>query len=405
MSMDGETGRLWNGQFILLMVIVTMTMTAITTQMGTLPLYVASLGGSKTVSGAVVGILGIAALLCRFPIGVMLDTYGRRVLLLIGLAVLVLDFSLLNMCRTLLLLFCLRFLQGIGNGIQTTASSTMAADLIPTGRLAVGLGYFSLASVVPSALGPLLGLSVVERFGFNALFVVALTLTTIAFVLSFFLKNSAVSIKRNVRKSDARPGGGADASHETFRLLSNPNIVLPSAIVFVVFGANSGIIAFIAQFAAENGIAGAGFYFVVTASTTFLVRVCLSSLLARMRQTLLICASLALITLAFVLIANANGTGALLLAALLCGAGQASLQPTMNTLVLQGVAENQRGRVTAFFSAASDVAYGGGALLWGAVASLCGFRVMFVICGLCAASALLLYAVLRYFQKAVKVEQ
>ena len=79
--------RIWSKDFILVMVIATLASTAITTQMGTLPLYVASLGGSTAVSGAIVGILGISALIFRVPTGVLLDRYGRRVLLVVGLAI------------------------------------------------------------------------------------------------------------------------------------------------------------------------------------------------------------------------------------------------------------------------------------------------------------------------------
>ena len=130
----GESERLWTRDFILLIVIAALASTAITTQMGTLPLYVESLGGSTAESGAIVGVLGISALIFRFPTGVMIDKYGRRIMLLIGLGILVVDFTLLYVFRTLMILFCLRFLQGIGNGMQTTATSTIAADLIPPWR-------------------------------------------------------------------------------------------------------------------------------------------------------------------------------------------------------------------------------------------------------------------------------
>ena len=103
-------------------------------------------------------------------------------------------------------------------------------------------------------------------------------------------------------------------------------------------------------------------------------------------------ASLVMVVIPFFLIARAGNLAVLLVAAFLYGAGQANLQPMMNALVLQGIEPGQRGRVTAFFSASGDVAYGGGAMLWGYVASLCGFRMMFVMCGVCAACGIVLYA-------------
>ena len=72
MEKVNSSSRLWSKDFYLVMVVTVLAMTAITTQMGTMPLYVASLGGSKAVSGAIVGVLGLSALFCRLPIGVAL---------------------------------------------------------------------------------------------------------------------------------------------------------------------------------------------------------------------------------------------------------------------------------------------------------------------------------------------
>ena len=378
--------RIWSKDFILVMVIATLASTAITTQMGTLPLYVASLGGSTAVSGAIVGILGISALIFRFPTGVLLDKYGRRVLLIVGLAILLVDFSLLNVFRTLLMLFCLRFLQGIGNGIQTTSTSTLAADLIPSGRLQTGLGYFSLAQVVPSAIGPLIGLSVVEHFGYRMLFAVGVVLTAAALALSLLLTDRGVPGRASASGKDERLHDGGSLA-----LLMRPGILLPSAVMFVVFCAAAGVTAFVAQFAVEAGIANAGVYFVVASASTVLVRLFVSPQLIRFRQPVVALVSLTMVCPTFFLVANARNLGVLLLAAALYGAGQANLQPMMNTLVLEGIEPDQRGRVTAFFSASGDVAYGGGALLWGIVAGWCGFRSMYVICGVCALLGFVFY--------------
>ena len=380
--------RIWSKDFILVMVIATLASTAITTQMGTLPLYVASLGGSMAVSGAIVGILGISALIFRFPTGVLLDRYGRRVLLIVGLAILLVDFSLLNVFRTLLMLFCLRFLQGIGNGIQTTSTSTLAADLIPPGRLQTGLGYFSLAQVVPSAIGPLIGLSVVEHFGYRMLFVVGVVLTAAALALNLLLTDRGVPGRSaaSVPEKDERPHDGGSLA-----LLMRPGILLPSAVMFVVFCAAAGVTAFVAQFAVVEGIANAGVYFVVASASTVMVRLFVSPQLIRFRQSVVALVSLTMVCATFFLVASVQNLGVLLLAAVLYGGGQANLQPMMNTLVLEGIEPDQRGRVTAFFSASADVAYGGGALLWGIVADWCGFRSMYVICGVCALLGFLFY--------------
>jgi MFS family permease len=70
--------KILSKDLLLVMVISFLASTAITTQMGTLPLYVAHLGGTKGDAGTVVGILGISALCLRLPIGGLLDKFGRE---------------------------------------------------------------------------------------------------------------------------------------------------------------------------------------------------------------------------------------------------------------------------------------------------------------------------------------
>lgn len=380
--------RLWTKDFVLVLFITCLATTAITTQMGTLPLFVAEKGGSAAASGAIVGILGISALFFRIPIGAMLDRYGRRLLLIVGLGILFLDFGLLNIFQSLLMLFCLRLIQGIGNSVQATASGTMVADLIPRDKLSVGLGYFSIAQAVPGAIGPLVGLSVAENYGFEALFRVALVLTAIAFGLSFFLRDYYPVTK-------ALPKNSLSAGSLT--VLKNRLVLFPSAVMFLICFANSGVVAFIAQYAIEKDIVGAGYYFTVMSVVTVLVRLLFPSLLTKLNQSFLIGASIFLIILSFSLLAFSNQLAHLLLAAVCYGVGYANLLPLMNTIVLQNVSDYQRGQATAVFSAALDVAYGGGAMLWGIVAGFFGFQTMYLACSFCGVIAL--FTFIRFLKK------
>lgn len=386
MEYTGEKSKLWTKDFLLVNTITLLAMTAITTQMGTLPLYVTALGGSKAVAGSIVGILGISALFFRLPIGILLDRYGRRLLLTIGLGILFLDFALLNVLQTLLMLFCLRLIQGIGNSIQATSAATMAADLIPKEQLSVGLGYFSISQAVPGAIGPLLGLAVVEAYGFEALFRVALLLTSVAFGLSFFLSAESRSVAV-AGGNNGEKGGNTEA----LSVLKNRGVTFPSLIMFLICFANSGVIAFIAQFAIEKNITGSGYYFTLMTVVTVLIRFLFPSMINRINQTFLICASILSISAAFGLLAYADDLVHLLSAAVLYGIGFASLLPVMNTLVLQSISDQERGRAIAIFSAALDVAYGGGAMLWGVIASLFGFQVMYLFCGAFGLTALFVY--------------
>lgn len=379
MEVSHQKVRLWTKDFILLLLITTLSMTAITTQMGTLPLLVAQIGGSKATSGAIVGVLGIAALFVRFPIGLMLDKYGRKILLLIGLLILVIDFTLLNFLQTLLSLFLLRLVQGVGNSVQATASATMTADLIPKEKLSMGLGYFSIAQSVPSAIGPLIGLTVVQNYGFESLFRVALVLTIIAFILSLFV-NESLLVRETIPQTEV------DTS-----LLKNPGVIFPSLIMFMIYLAQAGVVAFIAQLALERGILGAGYYFTLMSLVSVTVRLCFSSILFRLKRSLVIHVSIFFIIIAYGNIVFASSIIYLLISAILFGIGIANLMPLMNTIVLQSVSDSQTGKATAIFMLSLDVAYGGGAVIWGIIASVFGFEWMYFFCAMSGVIAWLIY--------------
>lgn len=379
MEVSHQKVRIWTKDFILLLLITTLSMTAITTQMGTLPLLVAQIGGSKATSGAIVGVLGIAALFVRFPIGLMLDKYGRKILLLIGLLILVIDFTLLNFLQTLLSLFLLRLVQGVGNSVQATASATMTADLIPKEKLSMGLGYFSIAQSVPSAIGPLIGLTVVQNYGFESLFRVALVLTIIAFILSLFV-NESLLVRETIPQTEV------DTS-----LLKNPGVIFPSLIMFMIYLAQAGVVAFIAQLALERGILGAGYYFTLMSLVSVTVRLCFSSILFRLKRSLVIHVSIFFIIIAYGNIVFASSIIYLLISAILFGIGIANLMPLMNTIVLQSVSDSQTGKATAIFMLSLDVAYGGGAVIWGIIASVFGFEWMYFFCAMSGVIAWLIY--------------
>jgi MFS family permease len=156
-SRDRQATRLFSKDMMLLMVINFLVMTAVTTQMGTLPLYVTRLGGNAVMSGLVVGIWGLAALAARIPVGKLIDSYGRKQLVLIGIGILAIDFSMLIFVSTIVSLIILRAVQGIGNGTQSTAVATLVADKIPKEKLSIGLGYFSISQLYQRQLAQQLG--------------------------------------------------------------------------------------------------------------------------------------------------------------------------------------------------------------------------------------------------------
>src|SRR5690625_1000341 len=136
----------------------------------TIPLFVKELGGTDQIIGIVVGVFTFSALIFRPFAGHALETKGRKTVYFIGLTLFFISISLFGFITSIFILMLLRIIQGIGWGLSTTASNTIATDLIPPKRRGEGMGYFGLSSNIAISFGPALGLLLVDFMSFKNLF-------------------------------------------------------------------------------------------------------------------------------------------------------------------------------------------------------------------------------------------
>lgn len=136
--------QLWTRHFILL-IFITLTMGISTSMLSSpLPMYAEHIGASNSIIGLVTGFFALSALLCRPIFGNMLDSKGRKAVLIMGITAYCGIVLLYGWASTVAILLVLRFLHGIGFSAYSTGSGTVAADLIPAERLVEGLGYFGV---------------------------------------------------------------------------------------------------------------------------------------------------------------------------------------------------------------------------------------------------------------------
>ena len=211
---------LWSPQFILLVAISLMVSTGHYMLMATLPLYAVALSGNRTMAGLMVTMLALSALVFRPYFGNLMDTRGRKLVLVIGAGLLMATALLYNFVVVIPLLFLIRFIQGSGFSAHTTSSGTIAADLLPGSRLSEGMGYFSIANTVATAIGPFIALYCVERFGYRMLFIWVFSLSLLSFFSTLF-----VDYERKLR--GAPPSGGVGNSGLELKSGQEPGVVKP----------------------------------------------------------------------------------------------------------------------------------------------------------------------------------
>lgn len=161
-------------------------------------------------------------------IGGLSDRFGRRPVLLISLVVMTLDYLVMAVAGSIVLLLIGRVVGGITAATQSTANAYMADISGPEDR-AANFGLIGAAFGVGFVLGPLLG-GLLGEYGTRAPFYAAAALTALNAVFGYLVLKETVTdeIRRPFRWARANPLG-------SFRQLGRLPGVVPLLIVFFLY--------------------------------------------------------------------------------------------------------------------------------------------------------------------------
>jgi MFS family permease len=122
-----------------------------------LPVYIRHLGGSDALAGVVMAAFFAAGVLSQYPIGRLADRIGRRPVLLAGLVTYsVASFSFL-LPITATMAIGLRALQGVGAGAATVAALAMISGSVAVERRGRAFAAIYGGELAGMAVGPLVG--------------------------------------------------------------------------------------------------------------------------------------------------------------------------------------------------------------------------------------------------------
>src|SRR5699024_2044232 len=139
--------------------------------LATLPIYVTSpLGGSQSEAGLVVTIMLASGTIVRPFSAKVLDLIGEKPTLVITLVVFTITTFVYVLMDEFVPLLILRFIHGISFSILTTATSAIAANLVPKARKGAGMGYFAMSMNLAVVAGPFIGLTLLQFVSFNFYF-------------------------------------------------------------------------------------------------------------------------------------------------------------------------------------------------------------------------------------------
>ncbi|MBB6281749.1 MFS transporter [Geobacillus subterraneus] len=351
--------KIWTRNFVLICLANFFIFLGFQMTLPTLPLFVEHLGGNDQLIGLVVGVFTFSALIVRPFAGHALETRGRRFVFLLGLVIFVVSVGSYSFISSIFLLFLMRVVQGIGWGFSTTASGTVATDIIPANRRGEGMGYYGLSGNIALAFGPSLGLVLAAAIPFSHLFMICAALGVASLLFA-----AAITYK----KAEAGHGQGANKWD-----LYEKTALIPSVLLFFLTVTFGGIASFLPLYTAQKQIGGLQLYFLLYALALMVTRTFAGQLYDRKGHRAVFLPGAGLILLAMLMLAWLPGEWALLVAAVLYGFGFGMVQPGLQAWSVERAPVHRKGMANATFFSFFDLGVGIGAIVFGQISHWFGY--------------------------------
>ncbi|WP_019911392.1 MFS transporter [Paenibacillus sp. HW567] len=374
--------RLWTQSFIILTLCNLLLFTGLQMTLSTLPAYAeGTLHASSVQVSLVTSLFALSAIASRLFSAKALERGGRNLLIFLGLAIILVAVIGYYWAGSILVFLLLRMLFGIGFGMTSTAFPTMASDIIPIRRMGEGMGYFGLSTSVAMSVGPLIGLSLLQGPGFVSL----LLSTSVALALIFPL-GYRLSTKLPAHHKEPAAAKLPEAKGGAFRRL-----LIPSLLNFLLSISYGGLLGFLALYGVEVHLEHIAYFFMFNVIAIVIVRPLSGKIFDRYGPAALLLPGSLFIICGLLLLSFATTTFALLPAALCYGLGFGSMQPALQTWMIQSVEPRQRGMANGMFFNSLDLGVAVGSMILGSIALYTSYADMYRYSALAPALLLLIY--------------
>ncbi|KOR81164.1 multidrug MFS transporter [Bacillus sp. FJAT-21352] len=323
---------------------------------------------SQAQAGLASSIFVLGAVLVRPIAGKKIDKIGRRKMLLGSLVLFLIASIGYFLVNSLSLLLIDRLIHGFAFGLATTATGTIAADIIPNERRGEGTGYFAMSTNLAMAFGPFIGLLITQHFSYSIIFYAASLFAAFSLVASLFM---------NVPEGDK---GGA-SPQKGFKISDYfEKRALPISIFIGFAGFTySSILSYLTSFAKEMDLMdAASFFFVVFAVFLLASRPFTGRMFDVKGENAVIYPSLLLFAVGMVILSQSHHGITLLIAGALIGVGYGTFQSSCQAISIKEAPPNRMGLATSTFFTMYDFGIGVGPFLLGFLIPFTGFKGLFI---------------------------
>lgn len=360
--------KLWNANYVKVWLANFMIFFSFMLLTPLLPIYLSEyFGANKDTIGLVLFGYSVMALIARLFSGYIVDSFPRKMVLLISFTLFTLFFVGYVAAGSLMLFALVRTMHGVPFGFTTVSNSTVAIDVLPSSRRTEGIGMYGLSNNLASAISPSIAIWIyVTTHNFDIIFWLAMIVA-----LGGLIIDSTIKLKPRDLVQEKKA-----ISMDRFFLVKGWSEALTMMCFAFSYGVVSTYVAIYGQ--EELGIeGGSGTFFFLFAVGLIVSRLQGSKALRQGKiaynAAIGVCVSLGGYLL-FAAMPNAVGYYG---AALIIGLGNGHMYPAYQNMFVDLAPHSQRGTANSSVLVAWDVGCGLGILLGGSLAERYGYTTAF----------------------------
>ena len=329
-----------------------------------LPLYMSEeFGADKDLIGMVLSGYTLTALLVRPFSGYFVDSFPRKMVLLVSYFFFMALFAGYMVAGTVLLFAIVRTLHGFPFGATTVANSTVAIDVLHPTRRAEGIGYYGLSNNIATAIGPTVAILIYQAWeSYDLLFALSLLFALCGLIISATLKLPKKEIIRDKQK----------LSLDRFLLLKGWSL----GIAMCCFSFSYGVLAtYLAIYGKEElGITGGtGLFFMILSIGLICSRLVGSRTLRKGKIVENASFGVMVSVFGYLLFAAMHNLWGYYGAALIIGLGNGHMFPAFQTMFINLASHEQRGTANSTLLVSWDIGIGLGIMVGGFLAEHWGY--------------------------------
>ena len=379
-----EQERLWTRNFVVISLASFFVAMVFYLLMTTMALFsVQEFQANQSQAGLASGVFVVGALGVRLLVGRYIELIGRKKVVYGSLFLFFLLSFLYWKVDNLQFLFLVRFIHGGAFGAANTAIQTIIIDNIPLAKRGEGIGYFSLSSTLATAIGPLLGIVLMQYCGFEMIFLACNILAMISIICLYLaqIKNVELNIEQ---RNSFKNLHWQDFFEEK---------ALPISLIMFVMGiAFSGILTFINSYALSLNLAlAAKFFFLIYAVFIIISRPFTGRLLDLKGDNFIMYPALFVYGISLFLLSEGYNDYLFLTAGALIGLGFGTVMSSSQVIATKKAPRHKIGLATATFFFALDFGVGIGPYFIGLLIPYIGFSGMYKLLSIIVIAMILAY--------------